>query len=210
MPTHNVFDKPNVKDQREFISNILENEPPYKINEFDVNWYLKFKDITDLAINCFCENCHEERVFTGVVSGEIHNAFSNDALQQAVFKGMTPADPQAFYKDRQYFLNLRLTCALCGEIHYYSLVFKGNTIIKIGQFPSFARKSEQEFIKYKNVIVRVHVVHHVVQEIHHRVVHHIHYVVQEIHQVVQNLHHLSELHNRWRCYLPLNFSAQSS
>lgn len=39
----------------------------------------------------------------------------------------------------------------CKRIHYYTLMFKGNTVTKIGQYPSFASKEEHEIKKYKNL-----------------------------------------------------------
>ena len=45
-----------------------------------------------------------------------------------------------------------MRCAKCGEAHYYSLLFKGNTVIKIGQYPSFSKSEVQSLRKYKNLI----------------------------------------------------------
>ena len=44
-------------------------------------------------------------------------------------------------------------CAKCGEAHYYSLLFKGNTVTKIGQYPSFSKSEVQSLRKYKNSLV---------------------------------------------------------
>lgn len=157
--TYNIFDKPDVSEQNKFLSQILEKEPPYKKNKFDVNWYSDLINISEIAINSFCENCGTERIFKGTVKDEMCKVFVDDVFKAG---GRNPNSTQStkisdFYKDKQYFLNLQIHCALCGETHYYSLVFINDIVIKIGQYPSFASKSEHELLKYKNIISKYYI-----------------------------------------------------
>src|SRR5699024_9976862 len=59
---------------------------------------------------------------------------------------------EEYYKGKECFVNITLHCAKCGEAHYYSLLFKGNTVTKIGQYPSFSKSEVQSLRKYKNLI----------------------------------------------------------
>ncbi len=66
--------------------------------------------------------------------------------------GSRKPSPEEYYNDKEYFVNITLRCAKCGEAHYYSLLFKGNTVTKIGQYPSFSKSEVQSLRKYKNLI----------------------------------------------------------
>lgn len=52
-----------------------------------------------------------------------------------------------------FFIDYLFFCTGCKRIHYYTLMFKGNTVTKIGQYPSLASKEELEIQKYKSLKV---------------------------------------------------------
>ena len=152
MTKHNVFDKPDTIQEKELLVRILQSEPPYKSMSFDYDLYTKFGFIEDIRIDAYCENCDAEKVFCNEIKENLKEIFT------AAFKviGGPPGSrgPSAsdFFKDKEYFVNMTLYCAKCGEPHYYSLLFKGNTVTKIGQYPSFAKISAHDLKKYKNMI----------------------------------------------------------
>lgn len=152
MIKHNVFERTDTTVQKDLLVQLLENEPPYKPIHFDYNWYINFGFIENICIDDYCQNCDAEKVF----SNEINENFKD--LLTDTFKVIGgPPDrhgpvPSDFYKDKEYFVNMTLHCAKCGEPHYYSLLFKGDTVTKIGQYPSFSKVSAQDLKKYKNLI----------------------------------------------------------
>ena len=50
------------------------------------------------------------------------------------------------------FLGVLFKCASCEEEHYFSIRVDGQSITKIGQYPSFSRKETESLKKYKNLI----------------------------------------------------------
>ena len=74
----NVFDDTK---QRAFIENIIENEPPYKKIDFDVNWYTKLINVSDISINAFCDTCDAERVFTANVYNYLRNSIGKNVIR---------------------------------------------------------------------------------------------------------------------------------
>ena len=152
MAKHNVFERMDTTEQKNLLVQLLENEPPYKIMQFDYKWYINFGFIEDIRIDDYCQNCDAEKVF----SNEVKENF-NELLADTFKVIGGPPDrngpaPSDFYKDKEYFINMTLHCAKCDEPHYYSLLFKGDTVTKIGQYPSFSKVSAQDLKKYKKLI----------------------------------------------------------
>lgn len=54
-------------------------------------------------------------------------------------------------------ITINLQCAKCREAHFISLLFKGDNIVKIGQYPSFAGKEKHELERYKNIIAKYYI-----------------------------------------------------
>lgn len=157
MATHNVFDKQNVEEQRAFFEHILENEPPYKVISFDPKWYLKFIDISEISITTYCEKCNSQSVFCANIEDVVQRTFSGDAFKAVgrIPVGSippTPIDYKEKFKNKQYFINIGISCAKCGENHYFSLLFDEDKVIKIGQYPSYSKNSTYQLAKYKNLI----------------------------------------------------------
>lgn len=50
------------------------------------------------------------------------------------------------------FIGLIFKCAHCEEEHYFAFRIDGQSIYKVGQFPSFSREHTQDLKKYKNLI----------------------------------------------------------
>ena len=154
MARHNIFANYDLDEQKAFIAQVLENEPPYKKIPFDMKWYRDFNNIAKLSINSYCEHCASEKVFTGDIDDVMHNTFSDDVFRSVgrVPNGTTSSNQDEYFADKSFFLNLELNCALCGETHYYSLLFTGDKVQKIGQYPSYASSEIKELVKYKNII----------------------------------------------------------
>ncbi len=152
MAKYNVFDKYDVQKQTELLVQVLSVEPPYKSIEFDYGLYSHFGFVENLCIDSYCESCDNEKTF----SAEVKDCFQ--LLMTENFKvnggppGLRRPSPNEFYKDKEYFINISLRCAKCGETHYFSLLFKGNTITKIGQYPSYSKGEAWKLKKYKNLI----------------------------------------------------------
>ena len=152
MAKHNVFDKYDVQKQKALLVQILTNEPPYKTLDFEYDWYLCFGNIENLCIDAYCENCNGEKVFDGAVKESFQYLYLSTIQVIGGPPGSRKPSPEEYYNDKEYFVNITLRCAKCGEAHYYSLLFKGNTVTKIGQYPSFSKSEVQNLRKYKNLI----------------------------------------------------------
>lgn len=152
MAKHNVFDKYDVQKQKDLLVQILTTEPPYKSFDFEYDWYIYFGLIENLCIDAYCEKCCGEKVF----DGDVTEGFQFLRLSTLQVTGGPPGSrhpsTEEYYKGKEYFVNITLRCAKCGEAHYYSLLFKGNTVTKIGQYPSFSKSEVQNLRKYKNLI----------------------------------------------------------
>lgn len=152
MAKHNVFDKYDVQKQKDLLVQILTTEPPYKSFDFEYDWYIYFGLIETLCIDAYCEKCCGEKVF----DGDVTEGFQFLRLSTLQVTGGPPGSrhpsTEEYYKGKEYFVNITLRCAKCGEAHYYSLLFKGNTVTKIGQYPSFSKSEVQNLRKYKNLI----------------------------------------------------------
>lgn len=136
MAKHNVFDKYDVQKQKDLLVQILITEPPYKSFDFEYDWYIYFGLIENLCIDAFCEKCCGEKVFDGDVT-EGFQFLKRSTLQVTGGPpGSRHPSIEEYYKGKECFVNITLHCAKCGEAHYYSLLFKGNTVTKIGQYPS--------------------------------------------------------------------------
>lgn len=149
----NIFDH---TQQKEFLENILQKEPPYKKIEFDVSWYNKFINISDIAVSMFCENCDAERVFTTNIYNSARSLFGDDVIRlhgggTVTYHGKTPSLEDRI-QGKSYFFNIEVNCAKCGKTHYFSLLFNENSVVKIGQYPSFVSQEVQGVRKYKNLI----------------------------------------------------------
>lgn len=152
----NVFDDTK---QRAFIENIIENEPPYKKIDFDVNWYTKLINVSDISINAFCDTCDAERVFTANIYNYLRNTIGKDVIRLpggSVIPTSTENIKRQSLADRMqgksYLLGFEMKCAKCGEIHYFSILLTESFVVKIGQFPSYAHNETRSVKKYKNLI----------------------------------------------------------
>ena len=141
--------------QRDFIENILQNEPPYKKFEFDIAWYSKLINISEISISAFCDNCDEERIFTTNIYDDMRNTIGKDVIRLQGGTPMLTTKKQSLsdrLQGKSYLLGIEMRCAKCGELHYFSLVLMENTVIKIGQYPSYASSEVKDVKKYKNLI----------------------------------------------------------
>ncbi len=153
----NVFD---VTKQKAFIENIIENEPPYKKIDFDVNWYTKLINVSEISINAFCDNCDAESVFTSNIMDDIRSTMAKDVIRLHGGSSVMPVTLETIKKQsvedrvrgKTYLLGLNLKCAKCGEVHYFSLIFTETFAVKIGQYPSYAHNETRNIKKYKNLI----------------------------------------------------------
>lgn len=149
----------NCNKQREFVENIIQNVPPNRQLEFDVNWYKEFINICEISISAFCDTCNAERVFVANIYDYIRSTMGKDVIRlhggNVIPVSSEFAKSQSFSErmmKKSYVLVFELNCAKCGEKHYFSLLLQGNTIVKIGQYPSFAHNDIANLKKYKNLI----------------------------------------------------------
>ena len=152
MAKHNVFERMDTTEQKALLIQLLENEPPYKVMQFEYKWYINYGFIEDIRIDDFCQTCDAQKVFCSEVKENFKELLTDTFKVIGGPPGTNGPAPSEFYKDKEYFVNLILYCAKCGEPHYYSLLFKGNTVTKIGQYPSFTKVAAQDLKKYKNLI----------------------------------------------------------
>lgn len=159
---HNIFEdnsssmnlQINPKDiveQVEFIEKILEKEPPNKSFMFNAEWYKKLCNIKSLTIDDYCEKCDKTSSF---ISQEISPAFE---IFDKSWNILHIEDYKRIMEEKPICITIKMQCAKCRESHFISLLFKGENIIKIGQFPSFAGKEKHELEKYKNVISKYYI-----------------------------------------------------
>lgn len=136
-----------------FLQNFILSEPLYKTVEFDAKWYSSFACFSRMIYHDYCDHCSENSVFEWNNDSYIHEMFcklaeySKDS-QNPIFRGIT--EP---YRNQPVFIDYLFFCTGCKRIHYYTLMFKGNTVTKIGQYPSLASKEELEIQKYKSLKV---------------------------------------------------------
>lgn len=138
--------------EKEFFERLIIKEPPNRKIDIDINLYPGFVYLESIEVNDFCVKCSKESVFIGEVSDVLRGTFS-----KAVFSGIHPADPVVYYNNLEFYFSFSLKCAKCGELHYYSFGIKENKAFKIGQYPSYASKLENEIQKYRKVIDKYYI-----------------------------------------------------
>lgn len=135
----------------DFLKNVILSEPLYKTVEFDARWYYSFASFSRMIDHDYCDHCSENSVFEWNYDLSFHDIFCklaeyNKDSQNPIFRGIT--EP---YRNQPVFIDYLFFCTGCKRIHYYTMMFKGNTVTKIGQYPSFASKEKVELKKYKNL-----------------------------------------------------------
>lgn len=139
---------------KEFLSKMILDEPPNKFIEFDEKIYLGLDAIDYFSVNDYCSKCQKSSAFTANIEDVMDNVFSDDVMAYDAINRQTNLQKteKDFFKNRNYFFNIELICPVCSEKHSYSFVFNGNKVIKIGQYPTFAKQQTYEILKYKNII----------------------------------------------------------
>lgn len=134
--------------------NFLQNYPPYKVINFNYhNWDLIIHEGT-LVIEQFCSKCGKVRSFkTKSLDAflAVHKNF-DEANRIAGLMGKHIVQILAYYK--VHFPVLEFSCQHdCGEEHAIPLLIQGETVMKIGQYPTFSKIEVEEGLKkYKNII----------------------------------------------------------
>lgn len=136
-----------------FLQNFILSEPLYKTVEFDAKWYSSFAGFSRMIDHDYCDYCSENSVFEWNNDQYIHDMFCklseyNTESQNPIIRSIN--EP---HRNQPFFIDYLFFCTGCKRIHYYTLMFKGNTVTKIGQYPSLASKEEHEIQKYKNLKV---------------------------------------------------------
>ena len=136
-----------------FLLNFVLSEPLYKTVEFDAKWYSSFAGFSRMIYHDYCDYCSENSVFEWNYDLSFHDIFCklaeyNKDSQSPIFRSIT--EP---YRNQPVFIDYLFFCTGCKRIHYYTLMFKGNTVTKIGQYPSLSSKEEHEIQKYKRLKV---------------------------------------------------------
>lgn len=143
----------------DFLKKVILSEPLYKTVKFDAKWYSSFAGFSRMIYHDYCDYCSENSVFEWNCDPYIHDTLCklaeyNKDSQSPIFRSIT--EP---YRNQPVFIDYLFFCTGCKRIHYYTLMFKGNTVTKIGQYPSLASKEEHEIQKYKglNVIKKYYI-----------------------------------------------------
>lgn len=136
-----------------FLQNFILSEPLYKSVEFDARWYSSFAGFSRMIDHNFCDYCSENSVFEWNCDPYIHDMFCKLAEYNTDSSNPIISSINEPHRKQPFFINYLFFCTGCKRIHYYTLMFKGNTVIKIGQYPSFASKEEQKIQKYKSLKV---------------------------------------------------------
>ncbi|MDE6004153.1 MAG: hypothetical protein K2G88_02055 [Oscillospiraceae bacterium] len=134
-----------------FLQNFILSEPLYKTVEFDAKWYSSFAGFSRMIDHDYCDYCSENSVFKWNNDQYIHDMFCklseyNIESQNPIIRSIN--EP---HRNQPFFIDYLFFCTGCKRIHYYTLMFKGNTVTKIGQYPSFASKEKLELKKYKKL-----------------------------------------------------------
>ena len=146
-----------VKKQVEILQDVIQNTPPYKICEWNIDYYSYLGEIRLLTVDDFCECCKDIKVFTNINPLIFDKTLIDDiGKHSAIYSDIDVVDiplpnPNDKFKSKKYVVSVILKCAKCGENHYYSIVFLGDKIVKIGQYPSFAGIEKYKLEKYKNI-----------------------------------------------------------
>lgn len=152
-----------VNEQVEILQDIIENTPPYKICEWSIDYYSDLGEIKSLAVDDYCECCKDIKVFTNINPLIFDETLIDDiGKYRPIYSGIDGVDiplpnPKDEYKTKKYVVSVILKCAKCGEEHFYSIVFLGDKVVKIGQYPSFAGREKHELEKYKNIISKYYI-----------------------------------------------------
>ena len=134
-----------------FLLNFILSEPLYKTVEFDAKWYSSFAGFSRMIDHDYCDHCSANSVFEWNCDQYIHDMFCklaeyNTDSQNPIIRCIN--EP---HRNQEFFIDYLFFCTGCKRIHYYTLMFKGNAVTKIGQYPSFASKEKLELKKYKNL-----------------------------------------------------------
>lgn len=133
-----------------FLKNIIINEPIYKKIGFDTKWYADFAGFSKMTIDDFCNACDADSVFEWNYDENTSRLFSELSKYNNI-KNPILLNCTELYRTNPYLIVFPFFCARCKGIHYYTLMFQGDSVTKIGQYPSFASKEEHEIKKYKNL-----------------------------------------------------------
>ena len=137
------------------LEELFTNTPPYKKVEIAIDEYLSINDIgKTISIDDYCENCGAEKVFICHSNLQLENI-----KKSADTTNHLPYSDLNFLKN--FFINnindykttiFKFVCAKCGEIHYFSVLFESDFMVKYGQYPSYSTQNVKKVEKYKNLI----------------------------------------------------------
>lgn len=141
-----------------FFIDLLENQPPYKSISISLDDYANLAECQIAKYECFCSSCGKERTFISANMTDFSRNLKQEVLKQTSTPKFVPSkDTSEVSKSKTEnfpvkFLGLICNCAHCAEEHYFAIRIDGQSICKIGQYPSFSRKETQSLKKYKNLI----------------------------------------------------------
>lgn len=141
-----------------FFIDLLENQPPYKRVGITLNDYMALSEGEQIKIDGVCMRCGKERTF---LSTNMASCVSPLRKELSVHcpkpKGILLDASMAPPKDgpecyATSFFGVLFKCVSCEEEHYFAIKMDGQSITKIGQYPSFSRRETESLKKYKNLI----------------------------------------------------------
>lgn len=141
-----------------FFVDLLENQPPYKRMAITLNDYTALSEGEQIKIDGICMGCGKERTFLSTNMTSCVNPLRRElAIHCPKPKGIVIDASVVPHKDgpdcyATSFFSVLFKCASCGEEHYFAIRVDGQSITKIGQYPSFSRRETESLKKYKNLI----------------------------------------------------------
>ncbi|MBO5342212.1 MAG: hypothetical protein J6A73_05985 [Lachnospiraceae bacterium] len=154
---YNIFEERKDDLQIELWEKILCLEPPYRQTKIEYSDYKDIVKTKKICIDSYCEKCDDKKVFLCNINKELEEMLGDWLSARPMPGYVNNLSDEDVFKNKLYFIDLVFSCAKCGEKHHYSLMFKGDIVIKIGQYPSFAREEEQKLLKYRNLISKFYI-----------------------------------------------------
>lgn len=135
------------------LAKFLEEIPPYVNVEISIKdlYELRGLDKSRLAIESFCLECKKEKTFERVFIADIDLDYRKLAAYLICLSPSPDHDEEAGI-DFSLFWKLEFSCSKCNMSLVYVLRLTNDSIMKIGQYPSYAMIQHTEIEKYRNVI----------------------------------------------------------
>ena len=130
----------------EFLKQFIEKTPPYKKENLDtiILSYISGRNFPKIEV--YCLNCEKEKTF----NPRTYSTSDVSVVQISNYLQVHSKIPYICFL-------IEYRCTQCGAIHTYTIKIDNDTIVKTGQYPSFAELSNRDAEKYKNVLSKYYI-----------------------------------------------------